>query len=87
MATEIADEDIRMAVGLAGSTMAMELVAMLWSKNMLSDNDVLTMIGSGIQSLEHFRQAQPHLAWKAAQDLLRIQATGFDRPRPGTKPS
>jgi len=87
MAMELPDADVRVATGLAGSALTFDLLALLWAKNVLSDDDALTIITAAIQDLEGFERAQPHPAWRAAQGLLRRQATRFGGPRPGAKPS
>jgi hypothetical protein len=75
--------DVRVAAGLAGNALA----AMLWSKKLLSDDDALTIITGAIEMLGEMGAHQPHPAWVAAQNLLRMQATRFGGPTPGAKPS
>jgi hypothetical protein len=70
---------------LAGNALAIEMIAMLWSKGVLSDDEVLTMITGAIEALREMAEAQPHPAWQAAQNLLRMQASRFGGPKPGSK--
>ena len=87
MAKELSGGDLRVAAGLAGNALAIELIAMLWSKKILSNDEVLTMITGAIEGLREMNEAQPHPAWGAAQVALRMQATHFGGPDPLSKPS
>jgi hypothetical protein len=79
--------DLRVAMGLAANSVAASLVAMLWSKKILTDDEPLTVITSAIEELRLLSAAQPHPTWGAAQNLLKMQASRFGGPAPGAKPS
>jgi hypothetical protein len=87
LAKPLSGGDIRVGAGLAANALTIELVAMLWAKRPFSDDEVLTMITGAIDGLRNMAEAQPHPAWKGAKKLLRMQATRFGGPRPGSKPS
>jgi hypothetical protein len=79
--------DLRVAAGLAASGLITELIAMMWAKKLLSDDEVLTVFTGAIEGLGAMANIQPHPTWAAAQDLLRMQAARFGGPAPGSKPS
>jgi hypothetical protein len=79
--------DIRVAAGLAASGLMIELIVMMWTKKLLSDDEALTIFTGAIDGLGQMAETQPHPTWAAAQNLLRIQAARFGGPVPGSKPS
>lgn len=79
--------DIRVAAGLAASGVIIELIVMMWTKKMLSDDEALTIFTGAIDGLGQMAETQPHPTWAAAQNLLRMHAAKFGGPVPGSKPS
>lgn len=87
MSSPLSGGDLRVAAGLAGNALAIELVAMLWAKKVLSDDEALTICTGAAEGLREMAKVQPHPAWDAAQNLIRMQATRFGGAQPGSKPS
>jgi hypothetical protein len=79
--------DLRVAAGIAGNAMMIEIVSMLWAKKIFSDDEMLTIITGAVDQLREMNEVQPHPAWVAAQNLLKSQAPRFGGPDPRSKPS
>jgi hypothetical protein len=88
MANErLPDADVRIATGLCGTVLAMELIMMLTEKKILSEDEALTIYTGAATGLANMAQAAPHPIWQAAHNLLRMQAKIYGGPDPRAKPS
>jgi hypothetical protein len=79
--------DKRVATGLAGTALVMELIAKLCEIEILTEDEALTMFTGAAIGLGQLAETAPHPSWHAAQDLLRRLAMVYGGPDPHAKPS
>lgn len=86
-APKLSGGDLRVAVGLASFALTTDLIVTLCEKNLLSEDDALKIYTGAIAGLGVMGAPQPHPGWVGAQNLLKMHASKFGGPRPGSKPS
>jgi hypothetical protein len=69
------------AFGMAGWTLAAELLAVLTKEKVLTEKQARRVIDGALRSTDHLDEQAPHPAFKVTMEILKGQIEGWDKGR------